>query len=322
MKLDFRQGIVKHQTDTFGNPSYLSLSGSTVSLVVSPTATLLTFAHGPSNYLFTESQSVNNAWSGPFTVGADYWLYWDIDLLTGIRTFGHTLLSPINQGIAPVAPLIDQHWFDTTRATMFVWSGSRWIEKIRIFAGKLENGSVLHPNSVGSTGGLANTPSSAGFILYDDESNPVKRFHRLGKGHFLTTESPINSQFARAANFKLEAALFEAEVMESIPKYSTVSLTGPRQISLASSTDVMEAVGIAMEDLNTGEVSTFIRGGLITEENNWNWTEPAGTPVFVGPTGALTTAVPQSFSMQRAGTIVSPTQIFVNLEEMIILINS
>lgn len=130
MKVSFRQGIVRHQTDGANNPLFLQASGSTVTLYVSPDPTIFTVTNGMAEYLYTEPTTVTSAWAGPFSPGSDYWLYWDLSLTTGLRTFGHTIFEPIEQSDAPSTPAVDQHWFNTTDRKMYVWQGNSWSERI------------------------------------------------------------------------------------------------------------------------------------------------------------------------------------------------
>ena len=146
MRIPFRQGLVRVPAN------FLQLTAGKVSLVLGPTDSIVaTFADGAANYLTTERVSVNNAWIGPFSTGTDCWLYVDINPVTGVRTFNHTLVSPAEGATAPLAPVqLDQHWFDTANNVMKVWNGNGWVKKIRLFIAKLQQGSVFVSMSVNS----------------------------------------------------------------------------------------------------------------------------------------------------------------------------
>lgn len=316
MELNFRQGLARVQTDITSAPNFLQISGSTVSLIVSPDSTIVSFAHGTTDYLFEERRTVSSAWAGPFFPATDYWLYWDIDILTGLRAFNHTLLEPVYGSVAPVTPAVDQHWFDTTNTVMNAWNGTRWVEKIRCFAAKFDEGSVLIQYGIGTQVGIT-TPVSAGFILFDDDDHPVKKFDRYNRGKFITTETPLASQVSQVTNFKLEAQLEQVEAMEYIPAYSAVAFKAQYKVGLASSTNFNQpAVGIVVEDMFISEVRTFISTGFVRNVA-WNWTVVSGTPVFVGSTGALTTTVPQINSIQQIGYVVNPTTLFIQIHPLI-----
>ena len=147
MKIPFRQGILRYQKDSIGNAVFLQKSngGSSIDLVVSPDPTIVTIAHRTSNYLVEEGKTTPSAWTG-FVSGQDYWLYLDIDLLTGERTFGSVKTAPTYGLKSPTSPAIDQHWFDTNATVMCmkIWSGSVWIEKLRVFVAKYKSGCLLY----------------------------------------------------------------------------------------------------------------------------------------------------------------------------------
>lgn len=96
MKINFRQGIVSHQT------GFLSLNADYVELSTSNRATTVTVAHKQTNYLFSETQNVtgSNAW-GPIVNGTTYWLYWDFNPANFERSFGFTTVEPIAQSVEP-----------------------------------------------------------------------------------------------------------------------------------------------------------------------------------------------------------------------------
>lgn len=324
MKLTFRQGIARQQTDTSGTPLFLQKTGSnTITLYVSPTPTLLTFAHGiQTDYLFEERKTVTDAWKGPFEVNVDYWLFWDLDLLSGFRTFGHTTVEPITSAAKPLGQVAaDQHWFDLVSQKMMVYSNGRWIEKIRVFAGKLDEGAILIPNKIGSQVGLI-VASVSGFLIFDDEDNAVKKFDRFGKGKFLTTESPLSTQVSKLANFKLEASAIDGQAVEFIPSYYVVAFRGERQLGLASNTTpYFPAIGLSIEEMGIGEVRTFISRGYVTNEQ-WDWQVPAGSKLFSGTTGELVTDVPQTYSLQQVATVISSRTVFIDIKQIIILDDS
>jgi len=314
MKLAFRQGIVRYQTDINNTPTFLQLTGSGVNLNISPDSTVLTFAHGETNYLFEENQTVTNAWPAPFDP-VDQWLYWDLDVITGVRTFGITKIAPVDSHNAP-APVIDRHWFDLQTKKMMVFTGARYVEKLRVFAAKLDDGGVLIPYSIGTQSGL-NTSNQSGMILFDDELNAVKKFNRFGRGEFLTTESPLSAQLSRIVNYKLEYEIKEAKADEFIPMFYCVSYVDYNLIRLTKNTIAnYPCVGIASEDMHIGESRSFITSGHIRNDL-WNWSAPVGTKLFVGQTGEITTTIPQLFSIQEIGTIVSPDTIYVSIKPLI-----
>ncbi len=321
-KLDFRQGIARRQEDGSGNPNNLqpSSGGSWVDVLVSPDPTVFTFAHYDTDYMQTENATVPQAW-GPFTAGTDYWLYWDVDFLTGELTRDFSLLEP-TYGPNPPPTLIDQHWFDTNETVMKVWSGSSWVEKLRVFAAKYASGATLIHYPLGSQVGLNGVSVNVGKILYDPDGNPLQKFQRNRRGQFITTETPLNSQFNRIANFRVEAAIVQGEAQETIPINHAVALSGFDELVLArSSNPSLPAIGIATEDMNPGEVRSYITKGFITDEANWNWSAyPARTSLFVGANGELIPAPEASATtQQQIGYIVNKTTVFVEVGEQVSL---
>lgn len=318
MQLTFKQGIVRQQQTGTGSPAFLQKTPSGVNIIVSPDPLVVTLAHGSVDYLHQEPSPVTNAWPGPFPISNDYWLYIDIDILTGARTFGKITKAPTVSGTAPTspAPQLNDHWFDPIKYIMKTWNGNGWVEVIRVFVAQLENGSILTQYPLGSSVGL-NIANRSGFMVFDDEEKPVKKFDRFNRGKFITTETPLASQFARITNYRLEGSITTAQADEPIAKYNCVTTVTPGKLIVAKNTDVTHpAIGIASEDMNTSEVRTYIISGYI-QEDTWNWTSPPGTPLFVSPDGLLTITVPQSNSLQQMATIIDPKTIFVKVHPLI-----
>ena len=190
MRITFRQGIVRHQTDISGSPAFLQKVGQYVNLIVSPDPTIVTFAHGQKNYLYTESktQLQSEAW-GPFDAGTNYWLYWDINLVNGVRTFGSTVYEPLVSANQPSLSCVDSFgvpcviagrmWYNTVRNIMYEYNGASWVEVVRVFACKLELGTTIRsmsiraPEFIGTQVGLT-TPAYAGAIAFDTAGKPIR----------------------------------------------------------------------------------------------------------------------------------------------------
>lgn len=327
-QISFTQGIVRtHATAlsfTDGN-SAIKLDGQS-----SPIQ--LNFADGPDdNYFWEEATLVDPAWTD-LPTSNDYWLYIDIDALSAERTFGITTLEPLAQTNTPSNPSDDQHWFDTrsTQTAMKVWTKTKWVQKIRIFMARV-NGLTIFDFPEGTQVGLNNSVLS-GKLMYDNENKtqPIKQFDRRGRGKFVTTESHIFVQFSNISGFKVAQSIVEGTAIETIPEHHAVAYRGDtdpnkiRELGLArngtSQTNPrgpFTAVGISTEDFVTGETRTFVTTGYLTDDN-FNWTEEAGTYIFVGPTGELVTTVPQFGSVQRIGTVVDQYTILVDIQPIII----
>ena len=327
MQISFRQGIIQQELDGNNVPEFIrENSSNNYDLIVFPTPTIITFAHGISDYAFVEPNTVQDAWVAPvngWQLNTYYWFYWDIDLITGVRTFGYTTVPPTVQVTAPAHPVANLHWFDLSTTTMKVFNGANWVEKVRLFAAQLaiKGGEhILTQNKIGSQVGINNVHLSAGFILFDDNQKPVKRYeNNRSAGKFITTETPLATQLSKASAITLEASWFEAKATIDIPAYYAICFTGANQIGLASYTNPSQpAVGVSTNPIPENEIRTFIRSGYVTNPV-WNWTVLPGTRLFVGNTGEITTTVPNKGSVQQIAEVVSSDTIFVNIEPIIIL---
>jgi len=136
-KISFRQGIVSHPDNTVaGTQTFLHKTGNDVDLVLDANSSsipiIITFAHQTTDYLFTESQSVTSAWSD-IPTSQDSWLYWELDLNTGLLERGITTLEPLYQQSQPSASqrIVGQMWFDTSNNLFRVWQGSIWLEVVK-----------------------------------------------------------------------------------------------------------------------------------------------------------------------------------------------
>lgn len=99
MRVNFRQGIVGHQTGTF-----LSINGSGhVDLLADNKAFTVNVAHRSTNYIHSEDNTAQSAWIGPFSGTTNFWLYMDFSPLTFNRTFGTTDIEPVAQSAEPGA---------------------------------------------------------------------------------------------------------------------------------------------------------------------------------------------------------------------------
>lgn len=320
MRLTFRQGIVKSAVDTNNNPTFLHKNtlNDFIALYVNASSIVITFAHGDTDYLYEEANTIEQAW-GPFTqpIRNTYWLYWDINETTGIRTFGHTTREPIYSPVRPSSTLIDQHWFDIKNKTMKVYDGNTWIEKIRVFAGTF-NGSVTHPEPLGSQPNI-NDECYAGFILFDDNDLPVVRSNNR---KFLTTESQFYTTKSIVGTVSFDTVLFYAQAIEHIPQYSAVSYYNENSISLATYNDpnYKAAVGFIRTEVYNTEMTSVVTNGYVTNIE-WDWHESPSTALYLGLYGTLQTIPPTSGFIQKVGTIVSKDTILVDIEPPIIYHN-
>lgn len=312
MIVNFRQGIVSAQTDQL----FLNFSGNKININANQQSVDITFAYGSADYLFSEAESVTGAW-GPFSSGVDYWIYWDIDTRTGLRSFGSTTVAPLSGTSLPSNPLVNQHFFDLTVKKMRVWNGVSWDDRLRVFAAKVQGGSVIDAEAFGSQVGLSGN-YSVGYILFDVAGNPITRMDN-GITYFVTTEDKVHTQYDNKNAYKIDGLLIDGVAIEPIPAYYCLTWKGARQLGVASYVLMNPCVGISVESSGVNELNKFVTKGFVTNFNNWNWTMPANTPLFVGDTGQITTDVPQRYSLQKIGHIVAPDTIFVDIQEIILI---
>lgn len=320
MQLTFTQGIVRYQKDLAGNQAtFLQVNPDNngyIDLNVSPDPTIIVFAHKDKNYLVEENQSVERAW-GPFpALGQTQYLYWDLNYANGSLGRGYTILQPTSGPIAPVNPVIDQHWFNTTNKTMFVWLNNKWQEKIRVFAGTYDQNAVLGKRPIGSHVGLNNLSITAGNIMLGSGGRPL----RDTDGSFLTTETEMVVARTSSENVKFDAISHYCQATESIPKFYLVSFDGNKRVALASYLRTDRQVnGIVREHLYSGEVGHVIGSGKI-KNDLWNWPDTdIGKPLFCGPSGQVTRNVPPTGVCQQIGMVLDRDEIFLWIMSPVIL---
>lgn len=322
MKIPFRHGLIRWQTDISNTPTFLaksSLTGDFIDLVVSPDPTIFSIAHFGANYTIEETITVPNAW-GPFTaLGESQYLYWDISILDASITRGFTLIPPIVQAVAPPIPGIDQHWFDTTDTVMKVWNGGKWVNKLRIFAATYDSSAIIVPwqNTPGTQVNI-NTPCVSGYIILGSDATPI----RDRDSSLLTTETNLIVSRIGNSPIKVETMLFFAQATEYIPKYSLVTMSGFRTVGLASSTSTQKFVnGIILEDAYLSEVVQVNKVGDIVNEQ-WNWPlNSVGKPLFCGTAGEVTLTPPTAGTSQQIGFVTDKDHIFLQIQQPIRLNN-
>lgn len=321
MRIDFRQGIVRHPTDAYDNQTFLVVSNSKVTLdVTAANPALITFAHGDTDYLITESTGIQYAWEGPdggFVGGTDYWLYWDIDLRTGQRSFGYTEIPPTSGPNAPQSPATDQHWFDTSRMIMRVWTGAGWTTRVRVFAAKLEQGNVIKPmGSDGFRGTQVGNSSStyAGALVFDMDGYPIQRKH----GQFFTTEDAFVSGISSSALMKLGPVVLQAEAAANMAAYTVVKFSDDGTIEPAHYLSPENVVfGVIEEDVVIGDYVHVVLEGIVRNEN-WNFSKPnkfvyvTDTNGTVGTTHVSQDQVPIGVTVDSYTFVMRSARVVVN----------
>lgn len=286
MQLSFRQGIIRYPT-ALGQQAFLQSVGSTVNLIATNNIVLLTFAHGPANYLFAETQDTTAAWSG-LPSGVDVWLFWDIDPLTGVRTFGHTTLQPLVSSTTPLSPADGQMWFRPSIATMHVATGGRFRPAIRVLAAKYNSG-LFAPVGVGVTGlpfagtqvGL-NVTAEAGYLVFEDTGRPLRRANNT----FFTSDDVFVVEGGPVNSVTLEGAVIHARSLANVARFSVVKFSDLDEATPATYNDIQTGtIAILHEDAILGDVVGMTIQGVV-QNPAWTWTAPV--PLWVDDSGQLT----------------------------------
>jgi hypothetical protein len=310
-RLSFRQGIVRHQTDTLNTPTFLQKVGQFVNLIVSPDPTIVTFVHGTTNYLFTEHVTTLEAW-GPFIPGNDVWLYWDLNRVSGIRTFGYTPFEPVEAAIAPITPGTGQMWFNTAFNLWFEWNGAAWVEVIRVFAAKYANSTTLTSMSIdtpiftGTQVGLT-TSINVGSLMYDGEGKPILNSNK----QFFTTEDVFTTGVPSGASLKVNNIILRAQAQQPIAAYNVVAYSDFNKIIPALPFTVLNRIyGITEEGANVDDVVNVVTEGIIFNQA-WDWPTAGAAvnaPVFIDNTGQLV-LTPSGSDDLAVGAVIGPQSI-------------
>jgi len=339
MKLPFRQGIVKYTLNNDKIPTFLYTDrrDKYVSLIANINHVLIAFAHNDTDYLFEETLTTNNAW-GPFDRDVKYWMYWDLDVRTGKRTFGSTTLEPIVSDTIPESPEHNQHWFNLSdnviitydndlhrnnyrklsKNSVYIWDSenNHWSQKIRLFAGTYKNSDIV-ASSLSSQVGLF-VPCSAGFIQYDDTDTPTQQARVDGTYKFLTSESHFVESKSLTTTVSLEPIFHYGTASENISKYSLVSVDGQNSFKRASSADasLSPAIGIIENDITMGDKCVIVTNTYIINDS-WNFTDEPSTPLYLTTNGFSTTP-PLAGFIQQIGFVVSTNTVYIDTTYQII----
>lgn len=307
MQLNFRQGIAS------ADESFLLIHGQNVSIIAVETPCVINLAHGVTDYLHIENATVHNAWLGPFTTQT--WLYWDIDIITGKRTFGKTTISPTYGSTYPQSPQINQHFFDIKEMRMKVWIGNRWETKIRVFAGNIIGNSLIQ-NNIGSQINVLQQ-RNVGCILFDQSDKPLKQLDSENRSYFFTTESILSTTY-NPVQIKHDDVVKLYKFEKTIPAFSAVTITKTGNIDIASSQLSIPAIGITVTNNYRDGYGRIITSGYVSNPN-WNFKVSPMSPVWVGNNGEITTTPSTKFSLQKLGNVINDTTILLRIEDMMLI---
>lgn len=311
MQVTYTQGLLRGETDVTTAPIFLTRSTTNVNIYVVNTTLTALAVHSDRTYIIEEPQVVNNAWTGLTGAVNTYYLYWDIDTATGLITRGSTIRLPLYQTSTPVGPASDQHWFNTNTKLMYVWNGSAWVEKIRVFAGYYNSATtVLTMYPFSSQAGLS-TGFSAGYIIYDGQSNGLKD---PVTGRFMTTDSLYTIKLPSLNHpLTLDTVVQFAQATQSIPAFSLVSPNTDLTVQLADYATNKYAIGMVMIPVVSGQSARIVVTGIVYNEQ-WNFS-PAdfGKPLYLAASGTFTTTRP-SGNPQIIGQIMWKRYLLLNIK--------
>jgi hypothetical protein len=319
MKVNFRQGIVSSYAAGL-TPLFLAPSSTAgfIDLVVSPEPTVVSFAHGGSDYLQVFNTDVTAAW-GPVVSGQDNFLYWEIDQLTANVLFKITRYPLLATSTAPVAPPVDQHWFDLATTTMKYWTGTKWLPKIAVFAGSVPSGSMslLQPYGYGSQVGV-NTPADPGFVMLSSLLKPI--YTNPATFEFLTTTKSVRIKTTAGTSGVLATppnAFIPVRASENIPAFSLVYFSGEDTVGLASSNPALMTpripIGIVQVDLSANEMGNVTQNGEV-QWDQWDWSAHIGQPLYCTSNGQITTVRPSGLMAYRVGFVKNKDTILFNVD--------
>lgn len=318
MKTRFKQGIIYAKRNQ-GTPAFLSADSTLgfINHIVDEAGTTLTFAHGISNYLVKIHTNKMKFW-GPIDPAVQNWLFWDVDLMTGRVTGGSTSIAPINSATAPVNPANDQHWFDTAESKMKVWTDGFWAEKVRLFAGKVDGGSVIAHQEFNSQIGITQA-TDAGFIMFDQGLQPV----RLSTGQFFTTDHQCYIDSApNMSSLRIDQNVLAAKAAEPIPAFALVCISSADNVLLADSfKENRYAIGMIDTDAPRDTVVNVIFRGVIT---NTDWSQvtfptiqefsdaQCGKFLYLSKNGKI--CFDGAGRVQKIGTVINKNTIYLDID--------
>lgn len=309
MHLNFRHGIIRCQTDT-GIADFLRWNNSNIGLYTENSPTVLTIAHKSQNYLHTEHTTVPNAFIGPFDLDTNYWLWIELDPVSGARTFKVTTYGFTYSNVEPDSPVMNQHWFDPSDTVMKVHNGIRWVEKIKILVGTVISGTIRSFNGsttyIGSQVGL-NIKSQAGAIVLDSNDKPILRFDKT----FMTTSSLISSTLSTTSMLRMENIGFYGIASAPLAAMTVVKLDFSGRLLPANNVDLNTTLcGIIEEDITTGEVVRVALSGVFSKDG-WSWTTP-GYSIYIDSTGTGSITETSYIGANKIGYIVDSTTLVLN----------
>ena len=305
MLVNFRHGIVSSAKNVAQQPAFLQMRGQSIGIVASSTPVVLAIAHKQSNYLVTIEQDRDVAWTSIEPTLT--YLYIDVDLNTGVVSYGQTTTPPIIQPTTPINAATGQHWFDTTLNSMRVKGMGAWQECARLFVGTSVGGIVTCTQFGSQIGVSGNFPT--GKIAFDSSGKPISK----STGEFWTTDDVFYVNGTVSAPNAFGTQLQVVSVAEAITPMSVVaySSTAFNLVRLAQPADAgYTTLAVAMAGASTNEKVSVVCNGIIINPA-WRFLNP-NSLVWVGPNGTLSTTPDATNASQPIGRVVDVNAIVFN----------
>ena len=300
MQVPYTQGVLKGQTALPSNARlFLQADGAYVDVYVTDMKLIAVAAHKSKNYLIEEPFNVSNAW-GPLPLATQTYLFWDIDVATGVQTRGFTTVAPQHGPTTPSTVTNGLHYFNTTDRVMYYGSGGTWIEKIRVFAGLATVSGLIAPHPFASQVGLT-SEVTAGYIIYGLNNRALKD---PVDGTFVNTGTGFK---IRLGDYDSVVALdVEQEYMiaaEPIPAGSFVSVSAPGAIVVADPALDRWASGYVRQATGAGSNVRVIPSGIVYDDTFDFDIADIGKLLWLEPGGTLSAIRPATMTAQALGVI-------------------
>jgi hypothetical protein len=304
MQLTYTQGLVKGQTDPIaGSKLFLQQAGQYVNIYATTIPLTAAVQHANKTYLIVEQLPVNRAW-GPLPSN-DVWLYWDINMATGVVTRGYTTRSPLYGTTVPPSAELDQHFYDLTNKVMKVYTGTGWVDKLRVFAASIQS-NTLSLYNFASQVGLSGS-YTGGYILYGMTGKAIKD----DDGTFVNTSS---SYMIKGGSFNYPLSLEYEPVYATagsvLPALSLVKYIDVGIVGLASHMAEEWATCIAVESAVVGSAVTLVHYGIVRSDQFGFTAEQVGKNIWLGNSGDFTFERPADLTAQLVGYVIDLDAIF------------
>jgi hypothetical protein len=204
---------------------------------------------------------------------------------------------------------------------MKVWDGFNWIQRIRVFAGSIISGILRQ------SGNISQADIYGAFIAGPIRFTPVAKpvIIELNDGnYFFDTESGDPIQDAGGLdNFRMGRLDASVVAAVDIEKSIAVVYNDDGKVIPASYTITdSEIIGVTEEAMLAGERKNIITSGFIEDKQNFSFTEPVLTRIFVDTEGNLTTVIPSSSSIQNVGYVAGVNTVYIQIRTQVLILEN